>query len=54
MPTAYDGEHSFHLYTGTNGDKEVKAAEHLIVRDGHLVLTEVVVDGAAFMAFMVG
>jgi hypothetical protein len=32
----------------------VKIAEHLIVQDGTLVASEVVVDGAAFMAFMAG
>jgi hypothetical protein len=51
---AYDGEHGSHLYTGTNGDRDVKVAEHLIVRGGQLVLSEAVVGGAAFMAFMAG
>jgi tRNA U38,U39,U40 pseudouridine synthase TruA len=51
---AYDGEHAFHLYTGSNGGKNVKIAEHLVVRDGRLTFSEVVVDGAAFMAFMTG
>ena len=54
LADAYDGEHAFQLYSGTNGGKTVKIAEHLIVRDGHLVYSEVVVDGAAFMAFMAG
>ena len=35
-------------------EMNVKIAEHLIVRDGKLVASEVVVDGAAFMAFMAG
>jgi hypothetical protein len=34
--------------------KNVKIAEHLVVRDGRLTSSEVVVDGAAFMAFMTG
>jgi hypothetical protein len=44
----------FQLYSGTNGGKIVRIAEHLFVRDGHLGYSEVVVDGAAFMAFMAG
>jgi hypothetical protein len=51
---AYDDEHAFQLYTGSNGGKDVKIAEHLVIRDGHIVSSEVVVDGAAFMAFMAG
>jgi hypothetical protein len=54
LAEAYDGEHAFQLYTGSNGGKNVKIAEHLIVRDRKLVSSEVVVDGAAFMAFMAG
>jgi hypothetical protein len=54
LADAYDGEHAFQLYAGTNGDKDVKIAEHLIIRDGKLVSSEVVVDAAAFMAFMAG
>ena len=54
LAEAYDGEHAFQLYEGSNGDKNVKIAEHLVVRDGLLVSSEVVVDGAAFMAFMAG
>jgi hypothetical protein len=48
---AYDGEHAFQLYTGS---KNVKIAEHLVIRDGQLVSSEVVVDSAAFLAFMAG
>jgi hypothetical protein len=44
----------FQLYSGTNGGKTVRIAEHQFVRDGHLGYSEVVVDGAAFMAFMAG
>lgn len=54
LADAYDGEHAFQLYTGTSGSKNVKIAEHLIIRDGKLLSSEVVVDGAAFMAFMEG
>jgi hypothetical protein len=49
---AYDGEHAFQLYTGSNGGKDVKIAEHLVIRDGHIALSEVVVDRASFLAFM--
>jgi hypothetical protein len=54
LAEAYDGEHAFQLYSATHGGKNVKIADHLIVRDGQLVSSEVVVDGAAFMAFMAG
>jgi hypothetical protein len=54
LAEAYDGEHAFQLYTGSNGGKNVEIAEHLVVRDGRLTSSEVVVDGAAFMAFMTG
>jgi hypothetical protein len=54
LAEAYDGEHAFQLYTGSNGGKNSKIAEHLVVRDGRLASSEVVVDGAAFMAFMTG
>jgi hypothetical protein len=54
LAEAYDGEHAFQLYAGSNGGKNVKIAEHLPVQDGQLVASEVVVDRAAFMAFMAG
>jgi hypothetical protein len=54
LAEAYDGEHAFQLYTGSNGDKTVKIAEHLVIRNNQLLSSEVVVDGAAFMAFMAG
>jgi hypothetical protein len=50
LAEAYDGEHAFQAYTGSNGGMKVRIAEHLSVRDGKLVASEVVV--AAFMAFM--
>jgi SnoaL-like domain len=54
LAEAYDGEHAFQLYTATNGGKTVKIADHLTVRDGQLVSSEVIVDNADFMAFMAG
>ncbi len=51
LADAYDGEHAFQLYEAVNGDHRVRMAEHLTVRDGKLVASEVVVDGAAFAAF---
>jgi hypothetical protein len=54
LAEAYDGEDAFQLYTATNGGKQVKIAEHLLVRDGAIMASEVVVDGAAFAAFMAG
>ena len=54
LAEAYDGEHAFQLYAGSNGDKTVKIAEHLVIRDGRLLSSEVIVDGASFMAFMAG
>ena len=51
---AFTDLNAFQLYSATNGGKNVKIADHLIVRDGQLVSSEVVVDGAAFMAFMAG
>jgi SnoaL-like domain len=54
LAEAYDGEHAFQLYAGSNGGKTVKIAEHLIIREGRLLSSEVVVDGGAFMAFMAG
>jgi uncharacterized protein YndB with AHSA1/START domain len=54
LAEAYDGEHAFQLYAATNGAKTVKIADHLIVRDGQLVSSEVIVDSADFMAFMAG
>ena len=54
LAEAYDGERAFQLYTATNGGKNVKIADHLIVRNGQLVSSEVIVDSADFMAFMAG
>jgi SnoaL-like domain len=54
LAEAYDGEHAFQLYTGSNGDKTVKIAEHLVIREGRLLSSEVVVDAGSFMEFMAG
>jgi hypothetical protein len=40
------------MYDAVNGPNKVRIAEHMVVRDGQLVHSTVVVDGAAFMAFM--
>jgi hypothetical protein len=52
LAEVYDGDHAFQLYLGTSGDRQVKIAEHLTVRDGLIVSSEVVADGAAFQAFL--
>jgi hypothetical protein len=49
---AYDGEHAFHLYEAVNGGARIRSAEHLVVRDGTVVSSEIVGDEAAFAAFM--
>ena len=52
LAEAYDGEHAFQLYEAVNGLARVRLAEHLTVRDGTIVSSEIVVDQAAFAAFM--
>jgi len=49
---AYDGEHAFQLYEAVNGTARIRSAEHLVVRDGVIVSSEIVGDQAAFAAFM--
>jgi tRNA U38,U39,U40 pseudouridine synthase TruA len=49
---AYEGDHGFQMYDAVNGEKSVRIVEHIEVEDCHLVHSTVVVDGAAFMAFM--
>jgi hypothetical protein len=49
---AYDGEHAFQLYEAVNGSARIRSAEHLVVRDGVIVSSEIVGDQAAFAAFM--
>jgi hypothetical protein len=49
---AYDGEHAFQLYEAVNGMARMRSAEHLVVRDGTIVASEIVGDLAAFQAFM--
>lgn len=48
----YDGDQGFQMYDAVNGNNTVRIAEHLRVRDGQLVHSTIVVDAAAFMAFM--
>jgi hypothetical protein len=49
---AYDGEQAFQLYEAVNGMARIRSAEHLVVRDGVVVSSEIVGDLAAFQAFM--
>ena len=50
---AYDGDDALQ-WSATNGDNEDKIAEHLTVRDGQILASEIVVDSVAFMALMTG
>jgi hypothetical protein len=52
LAEAYDGEHGFHLYEAVNGFARIRSAEHLVVREGVIVATEIVGDLAAFQVFM--
>ena len=52
MAEAYDGEHAFQLYEAVNGMARIRSAEHLVVRDGAIVASEIVGDLAAFQVFM--
>jgi hypothetical protein len=49
---AYDGEHGFQLYEAVNGTARIRSAEHIVVRDGVIVATEILGDLAAFQVFM--
>ena len=49
---AYDGEHAFQLYAAVNGMARIRSIEHLVVRDGAIVTSEIVGDLAAFQVFM--
>jgi hypothetical protein len=51
---AYNGEHGLQLYAAENGDKQVRIVEHLVVADGVITSSEIVVDGPSFAAFMQG
>ena len=51
---AYDGASAFQLYEAVNGNVAVRIAEHLTVRDGLIASSEVIVDQAAFAAFVAG
>ena|ERR1700730_2428443 len=54
LSDGYDGEDAFQLYEAAHSAAQVKIVEHLIVRDGLIVSSEIVVDGADFLAFMAG
>jgi ketosteroid isomerase-like protein len=49
---AYQGDHGFQMYDAVNGASTVRVVEHLEVADGRLVRSTVVVDAAAFRAFL--
>jgi len=49
---AYDGEHGFQLYEAVNGTARIRSAEHIVVRDGVIVATEILGNLAAFQVFM--
>ena len=49
---AYDGEHAFQLYEAVNGLARIRSAEHIVVRGGVIVATEILGDLAAFQVFM--
>lgn len=49
---AYQGEHAFQLYEAVNGMARIRSTEHIVVRGGVIVSTEIVGDLAAFQAFM--
>jgi hypothetical protein len=49
---AYGGEHAFQLYEAVNGFARIRSAEHLVVRDGAIVSSEILGDLAAFQVFM--
>jgi hypothetical protein len=51
---AYDGEDAFQLYEAANGFARIRSVEHLVVRGGVIVASEIVGDQAAFAAFMAG
>jgi hypothetical protein len=52
LAEAYEGEHGFQFYDAVNVTARIRSAEHLVVRDGVLVATEIVGDLAAFQVFM--
>jgi SnoaL-like domain len=49
---AYQDDHGFQMYDAVNGANTVRVVEHLEVADGRLVRSTVVVDAAAFRAFL--
>ena len=54
LADAYEGDQGFQLYEATNGGKNIRIAEHLRLRGGRIVASEVIADSAAFGAFMAG
>jgi hypothetical protein len=51
---AYQGEIGFQLYEARVGDRSVRIAERLRVRDGRIVDSILVTDMAAFLALLSG
>lgn len=49
---AYQDDHGFQMYDAVNGPNSVRVVECLQARDGRLVRSTVVVDAAAFRAFL--
>ena len=50
----YEDDTGLQVYDATNGEHTVRIAEHLELRDGKIVSSDIVADGAAFAAFMAG
>jgi ketosteroid isomerase-like protein len=48
---AYQGEVGFQLYDASRGDRTIRVAEQLTVRDGRITSSNFVTDMAAFAAF---
>jgi hypothetical protein len=49
---AYQDDHGFQMYDAVNGANTVRVVEHLEAAGGRLVRSTVVVDAAAFRAFL--
>ncbi|MGH3879756.1 MAG: nuclear transport factor 2 family protein [Actinophytocola sp.] len=49
---AYQDDHGFQMYDAVNGGNTVRVVERLEVENGRLVRSTVVVDPAAFRAFL--
>jgi hypothetical protein len=48
---AYQDDVAFQLYDATRGDRTIRVAEQLTIRDGLIVSSNFVTDMAAFTAF---